>query len=94
MVVYKKISPWGTDKDFSKHESRDLPQSKNQKLGSNYFFVGCTLFTVLSTGLFYSPLSDLQDPDADSDVCNTDCDINNASKRKAKLHGWQYFMHE
>lgn len=44
--------------------------------------------------LDYSPLSDLQDADADSDVSNTDCDINNASKRKVKLHGWQYFMHE
>ena len=25
MVVYKKISPWGIDKDFSKYESRERP---------------------------------------------------------------------
>ena len=40
------------------------------------------------------PSSDPQDAESDSDTSNTDCDIDNASERKAKLNGWQYFMHE
>ena len=30
MIAYKKILPWKTDVDFSKIESKDLPQSKNR----------------------------------------------------------------
>ena len=38
MVAYKNISQRGTEADFFKIQSRDLPQCKNQKLGSTYFF--------------------------------------------------------
>ena len=91
MVAYKKIDPRRTDADFSKLESKDLPQSKNKKLAITYFFTGHTLFTTLLTGLFHSPISDA---DAVSDASDTDCDIDNASERKTKLNGWQYFIHK
>ena len=39
MVAYKKISPRENEADFLKIERRDLPQSKNQKMASTYFFL-------------------------------------------------------
>ena len=37
MVAYNKMSPRGTGADFSKTDSRDLPQSINQKMDSTFF---------------------------------------------------------
>ena len=82
MVPYKKKSSRGTDVDYSELESRELLQSKTKN------------WLHLLTGLFYSTLSDPQDADADSNASDGDCDIGNASNRKTKLNGWQYFMHE
>ena len=64
------------------------------KIGQYLFFMGHTLFKTLLTGLFYFPISDPQDADADTDASNTDCDIDNASEHKTKLNGWQYLIYE
>ena len=49
--LWERIHPRATDVEFSEIESMDLPQSKNQKSASIYFFPGHTLFTTLLTGL-------------------------------------------
>ena len=38
IIAYNKISPIGTGADFSKIESRDVPQSINPKLASTFVF--------------------------------------------------------
>ena len=58
--------------------SRELPQYRNKKLLTTYFFTGHTLFkTLLFYNYYFPPLSDPQDADTDSD-------IDNASERKTK----------
>ena len=51
MAAYKNIPPRGTDADFSKIESRDISQSRNQNLASTYFFLGDIHFTTRLTRL-------------------------------------------
>ena len=93
MVAYKKSSPRRTNVDYSELEIREILQSKT-KNWPVLIFLQVTPFLQQLTGLFYTTLSDPQDDDADCDASDTDCDIDNASKRRTKLNGWQYFMQE